>query len=41
MVHMPYSKKEKKKTNELLDKLQKEENLKVGHIKLKDKNGKK
>lgn len=33
---MPYSAKEKRKTNKLLDKLAKKENLKTGHVKLNE-----
>jgi len=34
---MPYTNKEKKKTNKLLDKLAKKEKMKVGYVKLKKK----
>lgn len=36
LLHMPYSPKEKRKTNRMLDKIAKKEKLKVKHVDIKD-----
>jgi len=36
VTHLPYSKKEKKKTNKQLDKIAKKKNLKIGRVKLQE-----